>query len=83
MMTTFRNHWLEYAIEAACLGLFMMSAGLFGALLGAPELPLHQVVTSPFLCRALKGLAMAAMAVAICYSPWASSPGPTSTRRRP
>src|SRR5687768_7915667 len=75
MMTTPRKHWPEYVMEAACLGLFMVSAGLFGTLLGAPESPLHQAVTSPFLRRALMGLAMGTTAVVIFYSPWGKQSG--------
>ena len=62
-------------IEAACLGLFMMSAGLFGTLLGATESPVHEAVAHPFLRRALMGLAMGATAVAIFYSPWGKQSG--------
>ena len=45
-----RDHWPEYAIEAAGLGLFMLSACLFTVLL--------QPVTSAPLQRALMGFAM-------------------------
>jgi hypothetical protein len=37
MITALRAHFPEYLIEAACLGLFMISAGLFGSLLFAPS----------------------------------------------
>jgi len=62
-----REHWPEYLMEGAELGLFMLSACLFSALLfhpgsGASAWP-------PFLRMALMGLAMAATAVAIVYSP--------------
>jgi len=33
------RHWPEYLIEAAGLGLFMVSACVFGAVLGHPRSP--------------------------------------------
>jgi aquaporin Z len=70
-----RSHWPEYLIEATGLALFMMSAGFFGTLLGEPESPVYRAVSSPFLLRALMGLAMASTAVAIIYSPWGKQSG--------
>ena len=46
------SHWPEYVMEAAGLALFMISAGLFGTLLGDPESPAPQAVASPLLRRA-------------------------------
>jgi len=56
-------------MEAAELGLFMMSACAFGVLLWHPGSPAQQVVADPFLRRVLMGLAMGATAIAIIYSP--------------
>ena len=39
-----RRHWPEYLMEAAGLGLFMVSAGLFGTLLFHPASPLAQAL---------------------------------------
>jgi aquaporin Z len=64
-----RWHWPEYAMEAAELGLFMMSACVFAVLLWHPASPVQQAVAEPFLRRVLMGLAMGATAIAIIYSP--------------
>jgi aquaporin Z len=39
MQTALRTHWPEYLMEAAGLGLFMISACVFGTLLGHPGSP--------------------------------------------
>jgi len=39
-----RRHWPEYLIEAAGLGLFMISAGLFATLLWYPASPVAEAV---------------------------------------
>ncbi|HEY7557798.1 MAG TPA: aquaporin [Candidatus Binatia bacterium] len=75
MTNALRHHWPEYLIEAACLGLFMISAFTFGALLEHPASPLRQAVLDPLLRRFLMGLAMGATAVGIIYSPWGKQSG--------
>jgi aquaporin Z len=70
MRGALKLHWPEYLMEAAALGLFMVSAGLFGTLLGYPRSPVHLAVPDPLLRRALMGLAMGLTAMAIIYSPW-------------
>ncbi|UKJ76051.1 MIP/aquaporin family protein [Azospirillum brasilense] len=70
-----RNHWPEYLMEAAGLGLFMISAGLCATLLEHPGSPLHQALPSPVLRRALMGAAMGLTAVAIIHSPWGRRSG--------
>jgi aquaporin Z len=62
-------------MEATGLAAVLMSAGLFGTLLGAPESSVHQAVTSPFLRRVLMGLAMGTTVIAIIYSPWGKQSG--------
>ncbi|TAK91416.1 MAG: aquaporin family protein, partial [Verrucomicrobia bacterium] len=39
MFSALRKHWPEYLMEAACLGTFMISAGVFTALLEYPNSP--------------------------------------------
>ena len=39
MINTLRRHWPEYLMEAAELGIFMVSAGMFGTLLEYHQLP--------------------------------------------
>ena len=46
MREALRLHWPEYLMEAAELGLFMISAGVFGVLLeypGSPRLDHHVI----------------------------------------
>jgi aquaporin Z len=62
-------------MEAAGLGIFMVSACVFGSLLGHPGSPLHRAIASPLLGRVLMGLAMGATAIAIIYSPWGKQSG--------
>ena len=65
-----RTHWPEYVMEAAELGIFMMSAATFGVLLDYPGSPLHQAVADPVVRRILAGCAMGLTAIGIIYSPW-------------
>jgi len=65
-------HWPEYAIEAFCLGLFMLSASTFASLLRHPASPLAATVASVMpapLQRVPMGVAMGLTAAAIIYSP--------------
>lgn len=75
MLIALRRHWPEYLMEAAGLGLFMVSACLFGALLEHPASPARQALPDPGLRRALGGLAMGLTAVGIIYSPWGKQSG--------
>jgi aquaporin Z len=65
-------HWPEYAIEALCLGLFMLSAASCASLLRHPASPIALVVGSMMpgtLQRVPMGIAMGLTAAAIIYSP--------------
>jgi len=75
MRDALRQHWPEYVMEAAGLGLFMISAGVFGTLLEYPGSPVQQAVTDPFLRRILMGTAMGLTAIGIIYSPWGKQSG--------
>lgn len=75
MLRVLRDHWPEYLIEGALLGLFMISAALFTALLEHPSSPVHQVIASPHVRRALIGMAMGLTAIALIYSPWGQRSG--------
>jgi aquaporin Z len=70
-----RIHWPEYLIEGGLLGLFMISAALFGTLLEHPASPLRRAIAEPVLRRALMGAAMGLTAVALIYSPWGKRSG--------
>jgi aquaporin Z len=70
-----RHHVQEYLIEAALLGLFMISACACTVLLEHPASPVHRALPDPFVRRLLVGLAMGATAVGLIYSPWGKQSG--------
>jgi len=72
---SFRGHWPEYLMEAAALGIFMVSAGAVTTLVDSPDLPFLALLPSPALRRALVGLAMGGTAIGIIYSPWGRRSG--------
>ncbi len=68
-------HWPEYLMEAAGLGLFMVSAGLLTLLLEHPSSPAHQAIPDALARRTLMGLGIGATAVGLIYSPWGQQSG--------
>ena len=74
-VASLRAHWPEYAMEAALLGAFMVSACVFGALLEFPQSPVRHAIHSPFIRRAMAGIAMGLTALGIFYSPWGKQSG--------
>ena len=70
-----RSHWPEFAIEAALLAGFMVSATAFTVLLETPGSPIHAALPWPLARRGVMGLAMALTAVALTYSPWGGRTG--------
>jgi aquaporin Z len=75
LLGTLRGHWPEYTIEAWALGTFMISAGVFTALVEHPDFIVRQAIEDAFARRSLVGLAMGATAVALIYSPWGRRSG--------
>lgn len=75
MLNALKQHWPEYLMEAAELGIFMVSACAFGALLEYPGSPVHQALPDPPLRRVLMGAAMGLTAVSIIYSPFGKRSG--------
>ena len=57
------------------LGIFMLSASVFGVLLEHPMSWLHQSIENGVVRRGLMGLAMGATAVSIILSPWGQRSG--------
>ena len=68
-------HWPEYLIEAACLGLFMVSACSVTVLLEHPASAIRQMLPTAFVRHLLAGVAMGASAIALIYSPWGKQSG--------
>ena len=75
MLRALKEHWPEYLMEAAELGVFMISASLFTILLYHPSSPAVRVIPSEFLRRVLNGLAMGLTLVALVYSSWGKRSG--------
>jgi aquaporin Z len=75
MVVAIKSHWPEYMMEAAGLGIFMLSACFFTALLAHPASPARQAIHEPMLRRVLIGLAMGLTAVSLVYSPWGKQSG--------
>ena len=69
------SHWPEYVIEAGALGSFMVSACVFGTLLGAPGSPVVSAVPSPLVRRVMMGALMGLTLIAIVYSSWGRRSG--------
>lgn len=62
-------------MEAAELGLFMLSACAFTVLLYHPSSPIAQSFSTDLLKRATMGVAMGSTAIAIIFSPWGKRSG--------
>jgi aquaporin Z len=69
------THWPEYLMEAACLGLFMVSACSFTILLQHPASVVRQMIPNDFVRRMLTGVAMGATAISLIYSAWGRQSG--------
>src|SRR5881409_3579470 len=75
MRDALKNHWPEYLMEAAGLGIFMVSASAFTILLNHPASPAFRALPEEFPRRVLTGLAMGLTAIGIIYSPWGKRSG--------
>src|SRR6266704_5533390 len=69
MIEALRQHWPEYLMEGAELGLFMISACAFTVLLYHPASAVAQNIRSETFRRVLMGTAMGSTAIAIIFSP--------------
>ena len=69
MTEAIREHWPEYLMEAAELGLFMISACAFTVLLFHPSSPVASIVPNGIVRRMLMGTAMGSTAIALIFSP--------------
>jgi aquaporin Z len=75
MLKAWSQHWPEYLAEAAGLGLFMISACVFVAMLEYEASWLRHGIEDPVVRRLLIGIAMGLTAIAIIYSPWGKRSG--------
>lgn len=75
MLSALKKHWPEYLMEAAGLGIFMVSASVFTILLYHPASPALRVLPEEFSRRVSMGLAIGLTAIGIIYSPWGKQSG--------
>lgn len=75
MFDALKHHWPEYLMEAALLGLFMVSACSFATLLGHPASPVAQAIPDPLVGRMLMGTAMGLTAIGLIFSSWGKRSG--------
>src|SRR3954464_5785964 len=68
-MRTVADHWPEYASEAACLALFMVSATVCTTLLRHPLSPIAGWAPDPLVQRIPMGIAMGLTLSQVVYSP--------------
>jgi aquaporin Z len=69
------DHWREYLMEGAGLGIFMISACVFTVLFEHPESPIRQWIASAFIRRVIIGTGMGLTAIGLIYSPWGKQSG--------
>jgi len=74
-VVAFAENWPEYLMEAAELGLFMVSACSFTVLLEHPASPVRQMLASPLLRMALVGIAMGLTLLGLIHTPWGKRSG--------
>jgi len=75
MIDALKQHWPEYLMEAALLGLFMVSACTFATLLWHPASPVAQAIPNRLVGRMLMGTAMGLTAISLIFSPWGKQSG--------
>src|SRR6266699_948830 len=75
MLSALKKHWPEYLMEAAGLGIFMVSASVLTILIYHPASPALKILPEEFPRRVLTGLAMGLTAIGIMYSPWGKQSG--------
>jgi aquaporin Z len=75
MRDALKKHWPEYLMEAAGLGIFMLSAAVFTILLYHPASRFVTAIPGELMRRSMVGLAMGLTAIGIIYSPWGKRSG--------
>lgn len=75
MKAAFRKNWKHYLREALGLGIFMISACFFGAMIFSPESVWHDKIPGELLKNIVMGLLMGATALFIFYSSWTAPSG--------
>jgi aquaporin Z len=69
MINALKQNWKVYAMEAVCLGLFMLSASFFAIILEFPGSIVHKAIPDDFTRLCIMGVAMGTTATLLIYSP--------------
>jgi aquaporin Z len=75
MKAAFRKNWIHYLQESSGLGIFMISACFFSAMLFSEKSSWHSAIPGFMLKTVFMGIAMGATALFIFYSPWTAPSG--------
>jgi len=75
MLEAPRHHWPEYLMEAAGLGIFMISACVFTTAIEHPGSPIRHWIANALSRRIFIGAAMGLTAIGLVYSPWGKQSG--------
>ena len=75
LKASFCKNWIHYLQEALGLGIFMLSAAFFSAMLEGSGAAWHRNIENGFLRLVITGLLMGATALFIFYAPWTSPSG--------
>src|SRR5215510_9956917 len=75
MQAAFKKNWKHYLQEALGLGIFMLSACFFSAMLFSEKSSWYHAIPSLMLRNVLMGISMGATALCIFYSPFTAPSG--------
>ncbi len=75
LKASFRKNWKHYLQEALGLGIFMISACFFSAMLEGKGTYPHTYIENGFIRLVITGVLMGATALFIFYAPWTSPSG--------
>jgi aquaporin Z len=75
MLEALRDHWPEYLMEAAGLGIFMISACVFTSAIEHPGSPIRQWIANAYVRRIIVGAGMGLTAIGLIYAPWGKQSG--------
>ena len=75
LKAAFAKNWKHYLQEGLGLGIFMISACFFSAMLEATDSSWHNDIPNDFIRNVITGILMGATALFIFYSPWTSPSG--------
>jgi glycerol uptake facilitator-like aquaporin/catechol 2,3-dioxygenase-like lactoylglutathione lyase family enzyme len=75
LKAAFRKNWKHYLQEALGLGIFMISACFFSAMIFSPEGAWHSAIAGDLMKNVVTGFLMGATALFIFYSRWTAPSG--------